>query len=163
MRNEKEMIDYDDAIQSHEQFVELLIKLRKLTKYITIVQLDRENKREPLIVNAQSKMELLDKYKAQEWYGTLRGGGYGMVYEFDVKDKSFFDDLMKYEAFYISKVSRNGEYCVKRTDFGIDDIAFLDQDHRPLFYTTTHEGFAMIHPDVLKVDVSWMSAEFQKS
>lgn len=43
MRSENEMIDYDDNIQSHEQFVELLIKLRKLTKYITIVQLDREN------------------------------------------------------------------------------------------------------------------------
>lgn len=156
MRSENEMIDYDDNIQSHEQFVELLIKLRKLTKYITIVQLDRENKKEPLILNAQDKMELLDKYKAQEWYGTLRLGGYGMVYEFDVKDKSFFEDLMKYEAFYIPEEDREGGYSPKRTDFGIDDIAFLDKDNRPLFYTTTHEGFAMIHPDVLDVDISWL-------
>ena len=56
MRSEKEMIDYDDNIQSHEQFVELLYKLQKLTKYIEIVQLDRENKKEPLILKAQEQM-----------------------------------------------------------------------------------------------------------
>lgn len=50
MRSEKEMLDYDETIQDHEQFVELLFKLRKLTKYITIVQLDRENKNDPLIL-----------------------------------------------------------------------------------------------------------------
>jgi len=158
MRSENEMIDYDCNIQSHEQFVELLIKLRKLTKYITIVQIDRENKKEPLIINAQNKMELIDKYKAQEWYGTFSSEGYGMVYEFEVKDKSFFDDLLQYEAFYIPSEDQEGSYCPKRTDFGIDDIAFLDKDERPLFYTTTHEGFSMIHPDVLDVDISQMES-----
>lgn len=160
MRTEEQMVDYDDNIQSHEQFVELLIKLRKLTKYITIVQLDRENKKEPLILNAQAKMELLDKYKAQEWYGTLRLGGYGVVYEFDVKDKLFFNDLMEYEAFYLPDVDDEGSWRPKRTDFGIDDIAFLDKDNRPLFYTTTHEGFSMIHPDVLDVDASWIRKSY---
>lgn len=160
MRSEKEMIDYDETIQGHEQFVELLFKLRKLTKYITIVQLDRENKNDPLILKAKEKMVLLEKYKAQEWYGTLRLGGYGVVYDFDVKDKSFFEDLMEYESFYIPAVDSEGSYRPIETDFGIDDIAFLDKDKRPLFYTTTHEGFSMIHPDVLDVDISWINKEY---
>ena len=156
MRSESQMIDYYDGIQNHEQFVLLLYKLRKLTKYIEIVQLDRENKKEPLILKAQERMVLLDKYKAKDWYGTLRTGGYGMLYEFDVSDKSFFDVLMEYEAFYYPDTDDEGGYRRRLTDFGIDDIAFLDKDHRPLFYTTTHEGESMIHPDVLEVDVSWV-------
>lgn len=160
MRSEEQMIDYDDNIQSHEQFIELLIKLRKLTKYITIVQLDHENKKDPLIVNAQNKMVLIDKYKAQAWHGTRRLGGYGIVYEFDVKDKSFFNDLMRYEAFYIPAKDQEGSYRPKYTNFGIVDIAFLDTDNRPLFYVTTHEGFSMIHPDVLDVDISWIKSGY---
>ncbi len=157
MRSESEMTDYDDNISSHEQFVELLFKLRKLTKYITIVQIDGEKKNDPVISKAMDKMTLLDKYNALEWYGTIRSHGYATVYEFDVKDKSFFSELMEYEAFYIPSISRSGEYRPERTFFGLNDIAFLDSDKRPLFYTTTHEGFSAIHPDVLKVDISWVN------
>ena len=140
MRSELEMIDYDYDISSHEQFVELLFKLRKLTKYITIVQIDDEKKNNAL-----------------EWYGTLRLSHCGTVYEFDVKDKSFFSDLMEYEAFYIPATSRDGEYRPEYTSFGLNDIAFLDRYKVPLFFTTTHEGFSVIHPDVLDVDISWLN------
>ena len=149
MRSELEMIDYDYDISSHEQFVELLFKLRKLTKYITIVQIDDEKKNDPMITKAMEKMTLLDKNNALEWYGT--------VYEFDVKDKSFFSDLMEYEAFYIPATSRDGEYRPEYTSFGLNDIAFLDRYKVPLFFTTTHEGFSVIHPDVLDVDISWLN------
>lgn len=157
MRSEVEMIYYEDDISSHEQFVELLFKLRKLTKYITIVQIDGEKKNDPMITKAMEKMTLLDKYNALEWYGTLRLSHCGTVYEFDVKDKSFFSDLMEYEAFYIPATSRDGEYRPEYTSFGLNDIAFLDRDKGPLFFTTTHEGFSVIHPDVLDVDISWLN------
>ena len=157
MRSEVEMIYYEDDISSHEQFVELLFKLRKLTKYITIVQIDGEKKNDPMITKAMEKMTLLDKYNALEWYGTLRLSHCGTVYEFDVKDKSFFSDLMEYEAFYIPATSRDGEYRPEYTSFGLNDIAFLDRYKGPLFFTTTHEGFSVIHPDVLDVDISWLN------
>jgi len=150
IRREDEMIDYDTNIQTHEQFVELLLKLRKLTKYITIVQPYRKNKGEPLIRKAMNSMELIDEYRSHEWYGTYTLG-YGYVYEFDVKYKEFFKDLMRYEAFYIPLEDKYGCYRPQKTDFGFDDIAFLDEDKQPLFYTTTHEGYSMIHPDVLEV------------
>ena len=156
MRSEKEMIDYDDNIQSHEQFVELLIKLRKLTKYIEIIQLDRENKKEPLILMAQEKMILLEKCKAKSWHGTECTAASGVVYEFDVADKSFFETLMEYDAFYYPDEVLDGRKKSGITDFGTDDIAFLDSDHRPLFYATPHERVSMIHPDVLDVDISWL-------
>lgn len=160
MRSEVEMIYYEDDISSHEQFVELLFKLRKLTKYITIVQIDDEKKNDPMITKAMEKMTLLDKYNALEWYGTLRLSHCGTVYEFDVKDKSFFSDLMEYEAFYIPTTSRDGEYRPEYTSFGLNDIAFLDRYKVPLFFTTTHEGFSVIHPDVLDVDISWLNKVF---
>ena len=110
-----------------------------------------------MITKAMEKMTLLDKYNALEWYGTLRLSHCGTVYEFDVKDKSFFSDLMEYEAFYIPATSRNGEYRPEYTSFGLNDIAFLDRYKGPLFFTTTHEGFSVIHPDVLDVDISWLN------
>ena len=67
---------------------------------------------------------------------------------------------MRYEAFYIPAKDQEGSYRPKYTNFGIDDIAFLDTDNRPLFYVTTHEGFSMIHPDVLDVDISWIKSGY---
>ncbi len=159
MRSEDQMIGYDNEIQNHEQFVELLIKLRKLTKYIVIVQLDRWVKDDPLIFDAMDKMRLIEKKKVREWLGTMTHG-YGVYHEFDVSDKSFFDALTKYEAFYYIEQMPQGWERVQNTDFGIDDIAFLDKDHKPLFYTTTHEGYAAIHPDVLEVDISWVDKKY---
>ena len=110
-----------------------------------------------MITKAMEKMTLLDKYNALEWYGILRLSHCGTVYEFYVKDKSFFSDLMEYEAFYIPATSRDGEYRPEYTSFGLNDIAFLDRDKVPLFFTTTHEGFSVIHPDVLDIDISWLN------
>lgn len=160
MRNKNQLIDYDSNIQNHDQFVELLLRLRKLTKYIVIVQPDRGNKKEPLILKAMEKMRLLDQYKTGEWPGT-KTSGYGVLHKFDVLDKSFFHELMKYEAFYFNETDQEGGIRTRRTDFGIDDIIFLDKDQQLLFYTTTHEGYSMIHPDVLKVDVSWVKKGYQ--
>ena len=62
---------------------------------------------------------------------------------------------MEYDAFYYPDEVLDGRKS-GITDFGTDDIAFLDSAQRPLFYATPHERVAMIHPDVLDVDISWI-------
>ena len=65
------------------------------------------------------------------------------------------------EQFEILKQKEVREELNRRSkNFIIDDIAFLDTDNRPLFYVTTHEGFSMIHPDVLDVDISWIKSGY---
>lgn len=156
-----EHIDLTD----HEQHVEILTKLRKLTHRIVIVQVDGEVKDDPLIVKALSMMELLFKHQTWEWFSTDRFGGKPAVEYVFRKKREFFDFLKGYEAFFISdppsRFDRK-EYRVRYTDFNpANDIAFLDEDGQLLFYTCTHEGMAMIHPDVVHADISYLNKTYR--
>ncbi len=61
-RNELETIYLTD----HQQHIEMLSRLRKLTRRIVIVQIDGEVKDDPLIVNALSMMELITKRQTRK-------------------------------------------------------------------------------------------------
>lgn len=154
-RNELETI----YLTGHQQHIEILSRLRKPTRRIVIVQVDGEVKDDPLIVNALSMMELITKRQTREWFSTKTFGTPGVEYVFQKKRK-FFDFLTGYDAFFVSlppsEYDRKG-YRVEYTDFDpSNDIAFLDENGQLLFYTCTHEGIAMIHPDVLKADISYL-------
>ncbi len=152
-REELERIE----LTSHEQYIELLYKLRKLTRYISIVQTLGEDKDDYNIYKALSAMKLLSKTSTRDWFATKTMGKPAVEYLFE-KDNSYFIYLASLESFFISRVDHRGEYCPVFTHFGCDDdIAFLDKDKQILFYTCTHEGFAWIHPDVLKVDISYLN------
>ena len=93
-RNELETIYLTD----HQQHIEMLSRLRKLTRRIVIVQIDGEVKDDPLIVNALSMMELITKRQTRKWFSTKTFGTPGVEYVFQNKRK-FFDFLTGYDAF----------------------------------------------------------------
>ncbi|MGN0142290.1 MAG: hypothetical protein ACI4AD_08670 [Roseburia sp.] len=49
---------------------------------------------------------------------------------------------------YTGKINSHDDIAVS-TDFGINDIAFFDDDEMPLLFTTTHEGYITIRNDLL--------------
>lgn len=152
-------------LTDHQQHLEILAKLRKLTRRIVIVQVDGEVKDDPLIVKALSMMELISKHQTKEWFSTKRWGGTPAVEYVFQKKREFFDFLKGYEAFFISdppsKFDRK-EYRVRYTDFDpANDIAFLDENGQLLFYTCTHEGMALIHPDVVNADISFLNKTYR--
>lgn len=131
-------------LTSHEQHLKLLDVLEKRTQTIEIVQICDEDLDEPLIKAAMPF--LIKKERVNKWHGTKQGGRGSP--KFTVRaDKAFFKHLRKYECFFRNMTDKNGLDRVRKTDFGLDDIAFLDSGGAVLFYTTTHEGYAYIAPE----------------
>lgn len=129
------------TLTDHKQYLQLLSVLEKETAVIEIVRICGENADEPLIKAAAPF--LIKKENVNKWHGT-RCGGKGAPKLTVRTDKAIFAHLRKYEHFFINSRDEHGWDKVIETDFGLDDIAFLGKSGEPLFFTTTHEGYATI-------------------
>ena len=138
----------DITLTDHRQFLSLLAALEKETAVIEIVQVNGEDEDTPLIKAAMPF--LIKKEIVNKWHGTKRGGKGAPKLTFRA-DKAVFAHLRKYEHFFGNSRDEYGCDTVIETDFGQDDIAFLDNNGEPLFFTTTHEGYAVIAEEVLLV------------
>ncbi len=134
-------------ITSHRQYLTLLDVLEKRTRTIEIVQICGEDLDEPLIKAAVPF--LIKKEASNKWHGTKQGGRGSPKFTIRA-DKEVFRHLRKYKCFFFAETDENGFNSVCETDFGLDDIAFLDSGGAALFYTTTHEGYAYIAPELLR-------------
>lgn len=141
-------MNYEEiTLSDREQYLRLLSALEKETAVIEIVRICGEDADEPLIKAAEPF--LLKKESVNKWLGT-RSGGKGVPKYTIRADKAFFKHLRKYEHFFKNSVDEYGCDKVIETDFGLDDIAFLNKNGEPLFFTTTHEGYATIAAELLK-------------
>lgn len=134
------------TLTSHEQHLRLLNILEKRTRTIEIVQIC-EDSDVPLIKAAMPF--LINKERVNKWHGTKQGGRGSLKFTIRA-DKAFFKHLRKYESFFRSATDENGLDSIRETDFGLDDIAFLDSGGAALFFTTTHEGYAYITPELAR-------------
>lgn len=128
-------------LTNHEQYLRLLEKLRQKTVYVLLTQINEEDEADPILSKAFSCMELVEKRYVGKWPGTVRKGAKAPQYLFRADDR-FFKFLKGFPAFFFNRKDGRGCDLVEETDFGQDDIAFLDKEQRMLFYTTTHEGYA---------------------
>ncbi|MBR3459609.1 MAG: hypothetical protein IKH21_02300 [Clostridia bacterium] len=134
--------DYTDVIlNSHSQYLNILNLIRKNTERVTIVQIDGRDDGDVIVSTAKELMPLEKTEIVDSWFGTKAPGRAAVQYTF-LKKRAFFDYLCSLESFFI--VTSTNPYRVKRTDFGLDDIAFLDGSGHLLFYTVTHEGYACL-------------------
>lgn len=136
------------ALTSHEQYLDLLKKLKSKTAYIVIVQVNGEDDEDIIIANANTRMQLIEKKNVNKWLGTKTRGSRAVQFCYR-KEDSFFQFLSTYPSFFFNRKDQWGCDEVEYTDFGIDDIAFYDHNQTPLFFTTTHEGYANIASSVL--------------
>lgn len=144
-------------LKSHEQYLDILNRVKKKTVYVEIVQPGGLNKDKKYIENdkvvhfANIHLRLVKECEVNEWLGTWsKPKGKKFVYAIYYNDETFWDFLSEFSSFFFVEVGKKGEWKVINTDFGLDDIAFLDKDKKPLFYTTTHEGYADIAKSLLK-------------
>ena len=130
-------------LTGHAQHIALLAALAKKTAYITIVQICGPDAEDLIVSKASAVMELLEQKPVRRWLGTVTRGKPAQQYTYRA-EKAFFAYLRTFEAFFVNETDSWGCERPRKTDFGLDDIAFLDHDRRPLFYTTTHEGYACL-------------------
>ncbi len=142
---EEETIDY--KLRTHEQYIDLLQKLKRKTAYIILVQIDGEDKEDQNLQTALSCMQLLEQKKTGHWLGTITKRKRAVSYLFRA-DQQYFTYLESLSSFFYFGEDQYGCDKVDTTEFGLDDIAFLDADKKVLFFTTTHEGYANISPKI---------------
>ena len=154
-----ELLDYSKKLNTHEEYLKVLGKLEERCKYIEIVILDERESNELI---DKFKNRILLRKKVTSWWGQEVHYGDNLEknnrgnWLYQIKpSKEFFDYLRKYETFCKYYEIYDEEYndyvgVQEGTDFGIDDIAFFDDDDVPLFFTTTHECYIAIRKDLEK-------------
>ncbi len=139
-------------INSHEDYIRIITSLRNKTKYIQIVQINGdERKKDSIIENAFKYMKLIKKIKTNLWAGNkTSSGNSGVLYEFE-STENYLIHLKSYQSFFLSSFV-NESYEPVYTDFGLDDICFLNGKRQVIFYTTTHEGLAFYDKKLIELD-----------
>lgn len=134
-------------LTNNEQYLSLLDRLAPKTAYIILVQICGDDIDDKVVNYANSCMKQLEKKKVSKWLGTITKGGRAIQYTYQA-DKRFFKFLKSFPSFFLNRQDAWGCDVVEETEFGQDDIAFLDQNYHVLFFTTTHEGYANILPSL---------------
>lgn len=136
------LIDYTGKLNNHNEYLEAIKHLEAKCKYIEYV----------LISDDTSFIErfnavILSVKPRNKWWGT-KSGSKNNVYRFKAEHE-IFKYLKGFETFCKYITSDRGDIA-EETLFGINDIAFFDDNDLPLLYTTTHEGYIMVREDLFK-------------
>ena len=135
-------LDYTEKLNEHKAYLRVLKELENKCKFIEYVLIDDED------------IEIIEKFKdnvisseyKNKWWGT-KSSDKCKVYKLN-SSKEIFEYLMQFETFCKYDIADKGDN-VQNTDFGINDIAFFDDEDMPLLYTTTHEGYINVRNDLL--------------
>lgn len=130
------------TLNEHNNYLKLLNILETRTKYIEYVVLDEEDT--SLIESLQD--DIINQKTVNKWWGT-KTSQHCNLYRIKASSK-LFSLLKSYSTFCHLKTGDWGDYT-EPTDFGINDMAFFDDQREPLLFTTTHEGYINIRKDLL--------------
>lgn len=139
-KNNMELIDYTGKLNEHDKYIEMLNRLKRKCKYIDITLID----------NKESNI-FIEKFNEDIIY-YKKGKNNTVRFK---KTDVFFNFLKRFETFckyYISD-SLGVEDKVEYTDFGLDNIAFYDDNETPLLSTETHEGIILIREDFIEESI----------
>ena len=139
--NIMELVDYTGKINSHNEYLESIKQLEKKSKYVEYVLVNEEDTR----FIEEFKDFIITMKQKNKWWGT-KSCGKSKVYKIK-SSKAIFNYLKQFETFCKYSISYNGD-IIEYTDFGINDIAFFDDNEIPLLFTTTHEGYITIRNDL---------------
>lgn len=136
------LIDYTGKLNHHDKYLEVIGILEKKCRYIEYVLIDEDDtafveKFERFIVSVKKK---------NTWWGT-KSAGESKVFRLQ-SSREIFKFLERMETFCKYVQSDSGD-TVEPTEFGMNDIAFLDGGELPLLFTTTHEGGIMVREDLV--------------
>lgn len=139
------LLDYTGKLNEHNEYLEILKKLEEKSKYIEIVLLDERESND--LIN-EFRNDIVFTEKVSKWWGT-ETMSINNLYRIKASSK-LFEYLRQFETFCKYYKSDKNYNCVHQvsTDFGIDDIAFYDDNKIPLLFTTTHECYITIRVDL---------------
>ena len=137
-----ELLDYTGRLNDHDAYLNVLRQLERKCKYIEYTVISGDTSFADKFADSMISVKAKNR-----WWGTCSAQRRD-VYTLRAS-QALFKHLEKFETFCKYSVSVRGD-TVTETDFGINDIAFLDDGELPLLFTTTHEGYIMIRVDFLR-------------
>ncbi len=137
------LVDYTGKINNHKEYLQVIKQLENKCKYIEYVLVDEDEKE---FIERFEDLIISEKLK-NKWWGT-KSSGKSKVYRLKAS-KEIFKYLSRFETFCRFVSSDKGD-TAEETDFGINDIAFFDDNEIPLLFTTTHEGYISVREDLVK-------------
>lgn len=135
-------------IRDYDEYLELLNAVKPFTRYIAIIQIDGYDPEDQVVRAADSIMETAGRYRTRNWPGTRTRQDRAQVHMYK-SNREFFRWLEDGDAFFYNSQDEWGCDVVEKTDFGFDDIVFMDENQDVLMYTTTHEGVICILEDLI--------------
>jgi len=135
-------------ICGYDDYLDLLKAVEPFTRYIAVVQIDGYDPEDEVMLTADDLMESAGRYKTGNWPGTRTRGNRAQIHMYR-SNHQFFNWLREGDAFFYNGEDEWGCSIVERTDFGTDDIVFMDKNQDILMYTTTHEGDIYILEDLI--------------
>lgn len=141
--NIMKLVDYTGKLNSHNEYLQVIKLLENKCKYIEYVLVDENDKE---FIERFENLIISEKLK-NKWWGT-KSSGKSKVYRLKAS-KEIFNYLSRFETFCKLVFSDKGDIA-EETDFGINDIAFFDDNEIPLLFTTTHEGYIEVREDLVK-------------
>lgn len=130
----------DVQLRTQADYLAVLAKIAPRAAFVQIVQIC-EGEPEGALAWAKAHLELTGEKCVNNWPGTCRGGRGAAQYTF-ATNAAFWKYLRQIPGFFFNRQDEWGCDRVEETEFGQDDIAFLDKGRALLFFTTTHEGLA---------------------
>lgn len=137
-----ELTDYTGKLNDHKEYLRILKLLENKCKYIEYVLVDDYDTR---MIEA-FKDDVISMKLKNHWWGT-KSSAKNQIYKLK-SSPQIFKYLKQFETFCKYIISDTGDVS-EDTDFGMNDIAFFDDNKMPLLFTTTHEGYITIRKDLL--------------
>lgn len=148
-----ELTDYTGKLNDHESYLDILNRIDKKCEYIEVVILDEKESNDLI---EKFRNDIISVKKVKEWWGTEVVSLEPCNYLYRLKySKKLYNYLSKFETFCkyfeYGTTKKSLEYGDYReiTDFGMDDIAFYDQNGNYLLWTTTHEGYILVNDKII--------------
>ncbi len=141
-------------IETHKNWIELLNILNKKAKYFYVVKSCVDNDdHDDFLLNYCNNNLILKKFEETDNAFSVVGLKVPQ-YEFEIESGNmhhkFFEFLKEFETPFCRQCLSNKTYKY-RSDFGLDDIAFLDEQHNFLCTTITHEAECYASQDIINV------------
>lgn len=135
------MLNYTGKLNTHDSYIKILDKIESKCKFIEYVLVDEDD------------TQFIDRFETSvisvicknKWTGTTTSQK-AKIYKMNPSIE-IFKYLKTFETFCICKTTMYGDIA-EETNFGMNDIAFFDDNELPLLFTTTHEGYISVRNDI---------------
>ena len=148
------LLDFTGKLNTHEEYINILEKLEKKSKYIEIFIIGTHNNQ----IVEDFNDDIIERDRVSKIGGNkIYYGEYNL---FRIKASNELFEYLRYFETFCKSFDGNKTYdkdkivdvegvSIQYTDFGIDDIAFYDDNGIPLLFTVTHECIIEVREDLL--------------